>query len=784
MPDQPTYILNDKAVESLKEDALDFAPYVQALADIIMTGSTPLTIGVFGTWGSGKTSLMRMVKEQVEAKGAVAGWFDAWKYDREETLWRAFLLSVLFALEDAAKKNKQPTEEIEKLKTLLYQPMDIEKTGGVTIDLAKLGGKAVQGAVQIGLSFIPGGAALGKIVEELQKAGTENLTDGALDAIQRERTKIHIEQIRFLEQFQDRFRKIVAESVIRNKDGRLVVFVDDLDRCLPEKAIEVLEAIKLFVDAPGCIFVLGLDQEVIARGIELKYHEKGTKEGEGRLPIDGAKYLEKIIQLPFQIPPVEHEDMGDFVQKLSSNWPHPECPKVFAEGLGDNPRQIKRTVNVFLMLWSLAEKRKAKLKGEIKPIRLAKIVAIQAVYPELYNFLKETPRYLKDLENYYQVEAQKQKMEEFSDGITNQANKRTVEETENIINALQKAKDMQEAKKKEEAQASKTGASTIEQTTIITLPPSLDAFVNNVAVTRILSLHPPQMTEFNFATLTPTELRTYFTLTRRAETPQIAAELLREAFEPQMAKIPAGKFLMGSTIDQASQAVKDGADKDWVADELPQHEVELSEYYIGKYPVTNLEYQVFLREINIKSPPGWEGYNYPNEKGDHPVVNISWNDAKSFCDWLSKKTGKSYRLPTEAEWEKASRGTDGRIWPWGNEFDPKNANTLEANLGGRTSPVGQFSPQGDSPDGCADMIGNIWEWCSDWYDRNDYMRRITSIVKDPIGPDNGQTHILRGGSFGTSRAGNRCADRIQFMQLLFSGRYGFRVAYSPKTSEE
>src|SRR5258706_15902044 len=109
MPDQPTYILNDKAVESLKEDALDFAPYVQALADIIMTGSTPLTIGVFGTWGSGKTSLMRMVKEQVEAKGAVEGWFDAWKYDREETLWRAFLFSAVFSLVEVDKKKKQAT---------------------------------------------------------------------------------------------------------------------------------------------------------------------------------------------------------------------------------------------------------------------------------------------------------------------------------------------------------------------------------------------------------------------------------------------------------------------------------------------------------------------------------------------------------------------------------------------------------------------------------------------------------------------------------------------------
>jgi len=124
-----TFILNDTPIASIQHDALDFSPYAQALADIIMSGSTPLTIGVFGTWGSGKTSLMRMVKEQAEEQGAVVGWFDAWKYDKEETLWRAFLLSVLFSLEAAVKKNSQPIEEIEKLKTLLYQPIDIEKMG-------------------------------------------------------------------------------------------------------------------------------------------------------------------------------------------------------------------------------------------------------------------------------------------------------------------------------------------------------------------------------------------------------------------------------------------------------------------------------------------------------------------------------------------------------------------------------------------------------------------------------------------------------------------------------
>src|SRR6266496_427626 len=154
--DSKTYIVNDQPTET---DALDFAPYVETLVDIIKKGSTPLTIGVFGTWGSGKTSLMRMVRKKLPKSYTVV-WFDAWKYDKEETLWRTFLLAVLSALRESAKKKGNPTQDLDRLETLLYQAIDIEKAGGVTIDLLKLGGNVAKGAVQIGLSFIPGGAVL------------------------------------------------------------------------------------------------------------------------------------------------------------------------------------------------------------------------------------------------------------------------------------------------------------------------------------------------------------------------------------------------------------------------------------------------------------------------------------------------------------------------------------------------------------------------------------------------------------------------------------------------
>jgi len=728
-----SYILDDLPTD---RDLLDFTPYVETLVDVCTTASTPLTIGVFGTWGSGKTSLMRMVKKGLPKSYTVA-WFDAWKYDKEETLWRAFLLSILSALH---LYKKLSDDELSKLTAMLYRALDLEKSGGVTIDLAKLGAKVAQGAVQIGLSFIPGGAALGKLVEELQKTGAQNLSETAFEAIQRERTKIHIEQVRFLEQFQQQFAQLVAQR-IGAQNGRLVVFVDDLDRCLPEKAIEVLEAIKLFVDAPGCVFLLGLDQEVIARGVEIRYKEFNKAEDGGvNNPIDGAKYLEKIIQLPFQIPPIESSDMGDFVSSLVAEWPRPQCPEVFAKGLGENPRQVKRTVNTFLLLWGLAEKRQ--LQEVVKPIRLAKVVAIQAVAPRFYELLKKNHALLRDVEAYYQ-------------------------QTEQVFfvgeeGALPGGK-----------QAARQESPSVQ------LPQDLITLLGKTpSLAQILKLF-PDLPEANFREIPYLELQAYFTLTKRAEAPQPvqaqAAPLL--PFEPQMVRIPAGKFLMGSTPEQVKRAIEDGALENLVKDEQPQHTIELPEYFIGKYPVTNQQYQAFVREGG-EPPPGWDGGQFPQGKDAHPVVNVSWQDAIAYCKWLSEKTGKNYRLPSEAEWEKAARGTDGRIWSWGNDFGEKNANTNEAGIGD-TTPVGQFSPQGDSPYGCADMIGNVWEWCHSLY--KPYPYKADDGREDETASG---ARVVRGGSFSNSRRYARCACRYHLGVIDdFLHGIGFRVAASPFSPE-
>ena len=192
-----------------------------------------------------------------------------------------------------------------------------------------------------------------------------------------------------------------------------------------------------------------------------------------------------------------------------------------------------------------------------------------------------------------------------------------------------------------------------------------------------------------------------------------------------MVLVPAGEFPMGSN---------NGGD-----DEQPVHQVSLDAYYLDKYEVTVGQYAKFLEATGFNGPPMWPTMDQPSHQ-KRPIVNVDWSDASNYCEWAGK------RLPTEAEWEKAARGTDGRIYPWGNE----PPNTLRANYGQEKwnnhdvlVPVGQLK-DGKSPYGIYDMAGNVWEWVSDWYDQDYY---ATSPHQNPKGPEKGKYRVLRGGSW-------------------------------------
>ena len=239
----------------------------------------------------------------------------------------------------------------------------------------------------------------------------------------------------------------------------------------------------------------------------------------------------------------------------------------------------------------------------------------------------------------------------------------------------------------------------------------------------------------------------------------------------EMVLIPAGEFLMGSKGSE------------WDKDEHPQHTVYLPAYYIDKYEVTNAQYyQFWLADGGEKSKHTPASYGNAYSIGDwpevaktkpnYPVVGVSWFDAQAYCEWASK------RLPTEAEWEKAARGTGGRTWPWGDDFHIEieggkaHSNRWDGDDGydNMISPVGTY-PTGVSTYDIYDVSGNVWEWVADWYDEDYYSH---SPKNSPSGPDKGKLRIVRGGSWRNREYINRCANRYYCYPDIWGNTLGFR----------
>ena len=249
--------------------------------------------------------------------------------------------------------------------------------------------------------------------------------------------------------------------------------------------------------------------------------------------------------------------------------------------------------------------------------------------------------------------------------------------------------------------------------------------------------------------------------------------LLRDCPDcPEMVFVQDGEFLMGS--------------EDGEPNEKPVHRVILSDFYIGKYPVTLEEYDLYCAATKRKKPAD-EGWG----RGRRPVINVSWDNADDYCDWLSEKTGQQYRLPTEAEWEFAARGgikSKGRKYSGGNDLDEVgwywensgdkvlsdewSADKINKN-NGKTHPVGEKAA---NELGLHDMSGNVWEWCRDWYDEKYYEQWSKAVALNPNGPENGEYAVLRGGSWGINDDYCRVARR--YRNVRDGGYYiiGFRLA--------
>jgi formylglycine-generating enzyme required for sulfatase activity len=877
----------DREILSLDQDRLKFEHYASVLAEIIREADTPLTLGVFGPWGSGKTSLLRLIKDILDqAEGATAYktlWFDAWTFDKEDALWRALILLVLKTV-----RKEIPSDAVAALKKLddleasLYRDVDRREAGGVTIDWDKAAKGVASGLTRLTLSLVPGvGTFLAKTAEEAQKQLSGGALDTLFDAVQRKQREIHREHIESLEQFQQGFAELLREHFLKKgKERRLVVFIDDLDRCLPEKAINVLEAIKLFLDAPGCVYVIGTARDVIEQGIRVKYKDFFVGEA-ANTPIDGDQYLEKIVQIPFSMPPLQEGRIEAFIAQYDQTVPD-DCRKILAAGIEPIPRKVKRTINVFRLLDKLAEKRVAEKEiDQFTPGLLAKIVVIQNRWRRLYEDLIAYPNLIQDLERHFRAVESK-----------------PAEAVEAEVSP--KLAGRPEAERQQaDAPPVKTGRQTL-----------LDRHAAYPALGNMLCLPP----YFEALKIDQIQLYLYLTHTVEAETAPEEAEIdvdarrwddllsndrtrIRAAVEaierdgqsrgyvrrllgaqagdktlsphqrasaltavgylgdprlqpgglPDLLTIPAGPFRMGTSPEEKERLQAQKAESWNWAVEMPQHQVYVSEFEIGKYPVTNAEFRAFWEAKGYEQQQWWgnDGWRWrqgqmevdlsflsdedlrkryrqwlearPVDKRDRPffwddpqwnapnlpVVGVTWYEAEAFCNWLSavtrpsagavSRTGRRFRLPTEAEWEKAARAPtppstaplrgsaqdagEGALWPWGDTWDANKCNSRESGFNA-TTPVGMY-PDGASPLGVMDMVGNVWEWCADWWADDLYSQRKDQDVRDPTGPASGSARVVRGGSWDGNRRNCRAACRGGDDPADFDLNVGFRVALSP-----
>ncbi|MCA9949127.1 MAG: SUMF1/EgtB/PvdO family nonheme iron enzyme [Anaerolineales bacterium] len=709
-------------------DHLNFSDFRPALETIVQTAATPLTVGIFGPWGSGKTSLMSMVQKKIEEQplGRVRTvWFTAWKYDRHEVLWRAFVLRVLNALypreEGPGLREERPIVQkpgpkqaaqiamLQRLEQSVYKEVEWQELGERTINWWQLISNSAEIGVDIASVFVPGAESFKKLLNLVRSENkTDKAVQQAVDAVSRDVIAYHREQLFHTEQFEKTFAEAIKE--ILGENGRLIVFVDDLDRCLPEKAIEILEAIKLFLEVPGAVFVLGMDQRVIQAGISARYGSLFHQQLQAHieLPIRGDSYLQKIVQIPFYLPALATESLLEFITAQDKNLPG-ATDQVFAQGLYPNPRQVKRALNIFRLLQQIAlarEERGALDAGSIAWPLLAKTVIIQTQYPDLYQLWRQVPTLLQTLEDEYT--RRPLSLEEMVRGgitVPDDADEKdapTAAEGRGglldpyLKNRWQYARLAQLLTfQPEDGQAREgrdkvlfAGLNPIQMAAYVRLAGAVGATAaaQEEALAAIPQDRLAQLLSGDLA-LVQNAAAELETAEPQPDGPQRGAvqgqllKVLQDQSEAAQVRVSAGMAL--GLLGDPREEVLD-VDKMqfclvppgpfWMGSEEKDNEKPLHlnaaldyEYWIGRDPVTVAQFQSFVAADGYADDAIWSeaaqaGYwkagkyrdrTAPNDFGrpfdlpNHPVVGISWYEALAFCRWLTKRWQQRGRLPTD-----------------------------------------------------------------------------------------------------------------------------------------
>lgn len=405
------YRLNIKSDIYCEKDLLGFDKYIDTLSKMVTDKDfkTPFCIGIFGKWGSGKTSFMHLLEKRLSESDsephAIPVWFNPWRYEKEEHLIIPFLKTI----EHEIKRYKKEHEQNGK-KWL----------------------KKIQNA---GRKIGEASAALAYGMTLEAKLGGFGFTLDTSKAVEREEglAQKRIEKAKTLaEKLSSIYYEIVDElkGAIDEKSFRIVVFIDDLDRCLPDKAVELLEAIKLFLDIEGYLFIIGVDREVVKKGISYRYRffEHREEKEKDNLIISPEDYLDKMIQLPLELPAIEHGRKMTFIQNLvSGSEEFKKHANIIEVGVGDNPKTLKRFINLLAFTVSLAEtvkdniiqdkvepkeskEHKDLLKEYFIPLLYIKWTVIVFRYSKIHNDIKGNKKLLIELQKAAQEEEKSEKI--------------------------------------------------------------------------------------------------------------------------------------------------------------------------------------------------------------------------------------------------------------------------------------------------------------------------------------------------------------------------------------
>jgi hypothetical protein len=662
-------VLHDSPLQDKRSADFHFDDFSATLARLIASPNTdtPFVIGINGAWGSGKTSLLMRVKNMLDlpvldgrhrfAEGEEKSfrkcktvWFDAWKYNDENELLVALVRVILNAMRRDGLMNQ--------LRVWLEDPH------------------------QTSYDYV------GMLINafELSFGGLGAAFKFKLDPNKYQEPSRFKQHTAFFDYFNEAFEKLLALWVhgkvdfaeIREDKGALVIFIDDLDRCLPDKTVQVLEALKLFFDKQGCVFVLGADTKIVQFAVETHYKNTGIT-GES-----AKDYLEKIIQLRFDLPPILGDAMEKHLRSQSVNEAMLKRWQALVAAAEVNPRRVKSVINDLNLQWFMALN-----SGQAEGVDRDDFICWQAL---MHAAPASFARQVSDFED-------KAIRFGFIQDALKWQNGR--QEDKDIVKGFFSAYEDKDSKRlrgvlKQISFSHEFTPGALDAMIYMTAPPPKPEPEN-----RIVNL----VTEAKMGVESPDldlvfdEAENFALPHEHIEKGNILTDQNRISIGGmEFMRVPAGKFIIGSKDDNELAS-------DY---EKPQHTIDLDyDYWMAKFILTNEQYTQYLG--SEKHPvSNWQ------KKKDHPVVNVSWDDAMKYCLWFNQNFKSELgdlllRLPTEAEWEKAARGAYGNEWPWGNEFEKNKCNSGEGKKGGTTA-VGAYSVAGgDSPYGCADMVGNVWE---------------------------------------------------------------------------